>query len=205
MDEVLVDQVRELTAAEDEALAAARAAAGRTPVPPPEVGALLRWATAGAATRAAVEVGSAAGVTGLWLVRGLAERGMLTSIDDDPHAHGSATAAYERAGIAAQVRAILGRPDEVLPRLSDGAYDLVVLQGTAYAAVAPLEHAARLLRPGGTLVALGLLAHGDHAEARARFLPALVDDPAFDAVVLPFGDGVALATRLADAEPDDEA
>lgn len=201
MDEVLVEQVRELTASEDGALAAARADAGRTPVPPPEVGAVLRWAAATAGARAAVEVGSAAGVTGLWLLRGLADRGVLTSIDDDPHAHGLAAEAFDRAEAGNQVRAILGAPEEVLPRLSDGAYDLVVFQTTAYATVDPLEHARRLLREGGTLVALGLLAHGDHAEARARFLPALADDPAFDAVVLPFGDGVALATRRAD-EPD---
>lgn len=205
MDEVLVEQVRELTAWEDDALAAARADAGRTPVPAPEVGALLRWAAATVHARAAVEVGSAAGVTGLWIVRGLSERGVLTSIDDDPHAHGLATEAFDRAGTGGQVRAILGTPDEVLPRLSDAHYDLVVLQTTAYATVDPLEHARRLLRPGGTLIALGLLATGDHAEARARFLPALADDPAFDAVVLPVDGGVALATRREDVDaPEDD-
>lgn len=202
MDEALIDRVRELTAVEDGALAVARADAGRTRVPAPETGALLRWTAASCSARNAVEIGSAAGVTGLWVVQGLAERGVLTSLDVDPHTHGLAADAFERAGTGGRVRAILGDPDEVLPRLSDGAYDLVVLQEPAYATVDPLEHARRLLRPGGMLVALGLLASGPEAEARARFLPALADDPAFDAVVLPFDDGVALATRLVD-EPDD--
>ena len=202
MDEALVEQVRELTAAEDGPLATARANAGRTAVPTPEIGTLLRWAAATGDAHAAVEVGSAAGVTGLWIVQGLAERGVLTSIDHDPHTHGLASEAFDRAGTGSRVRAILGDPDEVLPRLSDAAYDLVVLQDGAYATIDPLEHARRLLRTGGTLIALGLLATGDHAEARARFLPALADDPAFDAVVLPVDDGVALATRLDD--PDDQ-
>lgn len=200
MDEALLVQVRELTAAEDEALLEARTRASATPVPTPEVGALLRWSAVNVGTRAAVEVGGSAGVTGLWLVRGLAPKGVVTSIDPDPHGHGLAVEAYDRAEAGNRVRAILGDPDEVLPRLSDGNYDLVLFQGQAYGTIDPLEHARRLLRPGGLLVALGLLRTGDHAEARARFVQALADDPAFDAVVLPLDDGVALAHRRGDDE-----
>jgi predicted O-methyltransferase YrrM len=201
MEGVALDRVRELTATEDDATVAARERAGRTVLPSPELGSLLRWIGTTIAARSAVEVGSAGGVTGLWLVRGLAERGVLTTIDDDPHAHGLATDAFERAGLGARVRAILGDPGEVLPRLSDAGYDLVVLQGSAFATIDPLEHARRLLRPGGVLIALGLLASGDHAEARARFVQALADDPAFAPVVLPLDEGIALATR----QPDEDA
>jgi predicted O-methyltransferase YrrM len=203
MDGVALDRVREITAAEDDATVAARERAGGTALPSPELGSLLRWIGATIDARSAVEVGSAGGVTGLWLVRGLAERGVLTTIDDDPHAHGLATDAFGRAGLGARVRAILGDPGEVLPRLSDAGYDLVVLQGSAFATIDPLEHARRLLRPGGVLIALGLLASGDHAEARARFVQALADDPTFEPVVLPMDEGVALATRRPDE--DDEA
>jgi predicted O-methyltransferase YrrM len=203
VNDALVAQVRDLTALEDDATAAARERAGRTPVPSPEVGALLRWAAITTDANTAVEVGGSGGVTGLWLVRGLAERGVLTSIDPDPHGHERATEANARSGLGGRVRAILGDPDEVLPRLSDAGYDLVLLQGSAFAIVEPLEHARRLLRPGGVLIALGLLATADHAEARARFLQALADDPVFEAVVLPLDDGVALATR-APGEIEDE-
>ncbi|MEX1176962.1 MAG: class I SAM-dependent methyltransferase [Nitriliruptor sp.] len=198
MDGAALERVRELTAAEDDATAAARQRAGRTTVPTPEIGALLRWVAISTAARSAVEVGSAGGVSGLWLVRGMTERGILTTIDDDPHAHGLATEAFERVGAGSRVRAILGDPDEVLPRLSDGAYDLVVLQGSAFGTIDPLEHGRRLLRTGGILVALELLASGDHADARARFVQALADDPSFASVVLPIDHGVALATRQED-------
>jgi predicted O-methyltransferase YrrM len=205
MDGAALERVRELTAAEDDATVAARDRAGRTVLPSPELGALLRWVGLTTGARTAVEVGSAGGVSGLWLVRGLTERGVLTTIDDDPHAHGLATDAFERAGLGSRVRAILGDPGEVLPRLSDASYDLVALQGPAFAIVDPLEHARRLLRPGGILVALGLLASGDHADARARFVQALADDPGFAPVVLPFDDGVALATRQPDEDEDEES
>lgn len=203
VDDALVAQVRELTALEDDAIEHARGRAGRTTVPSPEVGSLLRWAAVTAGARTAVEVGSAGGVTGLWLVHGLADRGVLTSLDPDPHDHGLATEAFGASSSGNQVRAILGDPDQVLPRLSDGAYDLVLLQGPAYGAVDPLEHARRLLRTGGILVALGVLASGDHAEARARFVQAIADDPAFDAVIVPLDDGVALATRREVTEDED--
>lgn len=203
MDGAALDRVRELTAPEDEATAAARDRAGRTVVPTPEIGALLRWVATSTSAHSAVEVGSAGGVSGLWLMRGMAERGVLTTIDDDPHAHGLATEAFDRAGAGARVRAILGDPGEVLPRLSDGGYDLVVLQGSAFGTVDPLEHGRRLLRPGGVLVALGLLASGDHADARARFVQALADDPVFASVVLPLDEGLALATRLEDPVEDE--
>jgi predicted O-methyltransferase YrrM len=203
MDGAALDRVRELTALEDDGTTAARERAGRTALPSPELGALLRWVAVSTHARSAVEVGSAGGVSGLWLLRGLAERGVLTTIDDDPHAHGLATEAFDRAGAGGRVRAILGDPGEVLPRLSDGSYDLVILQGSAFGTVDPLEHGRRLLRTGGVLVALGLLASGDHADARARFVQALADDPTFSAVVLPIDEGVALATRLEDPEDDD--
>jgi predicted O-methyltransferase YrrM len=205
MDAAALERVRELTAPEDDTTTTARERAGRTALPSPEVGSLLRWLALSGGVRSAVEVGSAGGVSGLWLVGGMAERSVLTTIDDDPHAHGLATEAFERAGLGARVRAIHGDPSQVLPRLSDGAYDLVVLQGSAFGTVSPLEHARRLLRTGGVLVALGLLASGDHADARARFVQALADDPAFAAVVLPVDEGVALATRLEDEDDEDPA
>jgi predicted O-methyltransferase YrrM len=202
MDGAALERVRELTAPEDETTTTARERAGRTALPSPEVGSLLRWLALSGGVRSAVEVGSAGGVSGLWLVGGMAARGVLTTIDDDPHTHGLATEAFTRAGLGPRVRAILGAPGEVLPRLSDAAYDLVVLQGSAFATVDPLEHARRLLHPGGVLVALGLLASGDHADARARFVQALADDPTFAAVVLPVDEGVALATRQEDVDED---
>ncbi len=67
MDGAALDRVRELTAPEDDATTAARERAGRTVVPSPEIGALLRWVATSTAARSAVEVGSAGGVSGLWL------------------------------------------------------------------------------------------------------------------------------------------
>jgi predicted O-methyltransferase YrrM len=51
------------------------------------------------------------------------------------------------------------------------------------------------------LIARGVLRVDEHGDAVGRFVEQLVEDPQFDAVVLPIDDGIALATRR--AEPAD--
>jgi predicted O-methyltransferase YrrM len=203
VDAEVLAEVRRVIAPEDDAIAAARSRAPEgLAVPTPEVGALLAWAAATCHARSAVEVGAAGGVSGLWLLPRLDDRGVLTSIEPDPHAHGLASSAYDAAGVQPRVRAIMSDPAEVLPRLSDGAYDLVLLQGAPDAFPTGLEHARRLLRPGGMLLARGVLRPGRHADALARFLEDLASDEAWTATVLPIDGGLALATRNDDPDVD---
>ena len=73
-----------------------------------------------------MEIGTGCGSSGIWLLRGMRPGGVLTSVDTEPEYHRLARKAFTQAGFAAnQARLILGRALDVLPRLSDGAYDLV--------------------------------------------------------------------------------
>ena len=201
MDPQVLAEVRRRLAEEDAALAAARSRAPDD-APSPEVGTLLAWAATTTGARAAVEVGACGGVSGLWLSRGLATRGVLTSVEPDPYAHGLASDAFGQAEGADRVRSIHGEPATVLPRLSDGGYDLVLLQGAAADYPEQLDHARRLLRPGGVLIARRVLRRGEAPEALARFVDALADDhEGFASTLLDLDDGLVLATRLADGEP----
>ena len=202
METDVPDEIHRLFASEEGALATARdRAVGPVHPPSPEVGSLLRWAAITCGARAAVEVGGAGGVSGLWLIDGLGAGGVLTSIEPDPHAHGLATTAYADAEVGSRVRAILGQPEQVLPRLSDGAYDLMLLQSGPADDVDALVHARRLLRPGGLLVARGILRAGDHADTVARFLGDLADDAGMTASLLSLDGGLVLATRGVDGDP----
>jgi predicted O-methyltransferase YrrM len=194
-DDVL-SEVRHLTAAEDEVQQTVRARAEAVAhVPAPEVGGLLRWAATTVVARNVVEIGAAAGITGLWLLAGMEHRGVLTSVEPDPHHHGLAATAYSDAGAAERVRSILGDPTAVLPRLSDAGYQLCLIQGEPSDYPTYLEHACRLLEPGGILVARGVLRGGTPAaEALARFHQQLAEDERLVTAVLPLDGGIALAT-----------
>jgi len=140
---------------EDPVLQSARSLAGEIGLTavPPAVGAVLRLLAAAGNARAVVEIGTGAGVSGLWLLRGMRPDGVLTTIDVDPEHQRIARRHFLDAGFPpSRARVITGRALEVLPRLADGAYDLVFVDadGTEYPAYVDAAH--RLLRPGGVLV-----------------------------------------------------
>ena len=87
-----------------------------------------------------------------------------------------------------RVRLITGNPEDVLPRLSDEAYDLMYIS-TQYASATLLEQARRLLRDAGVLVVCGVL------EGNAHLAEAMRDDPEFVPTMVPVGDGVLVAVR----------
>ncbi len=114
---------------------------------------LLAFLAATTRARAVVEIGTGSGETGLALLRGMAPDGTLTTIDVDPELQRAARRTFLAAGYSpGRVRLINGVAPEVLPRLTDGGYDLVV----AHAADEDyLAEAVRLLRPGGVVALAG--------------------------------------------------
>jgi predicted O-methyltransferase YrrM len=111
--------------------------------------------------RTAVEIGTSAGVGVLHLLAAMPPGAIVTSVDVEAEHQVAARAALAEAGVAlSQVRLINSRPGEVLPRLADAAYDLVLLNGPKTEFGDRLPDALRLLRPGGVLAVDGALAEG---------------------------------------------
>ena len=190
-------ELRGLFATEDRTVVDARARAHEARPVSPEEGALLRW-LAGRLPRDAadvVEVGAAGGVGALHLIPALPPTATLTTIEPDTEAHALAAEALEVAGHNDRVRAILGDPAEVLPRLSDGRYGMCILQGDPRRALALLPDVLRVLAAGGLLVVRGVLRRGEHGTVLARLLGTVADDQGLDAIVLHEHDGVLLVTR----------
>ena len=143
-------------AVEDEPLLAARANAedvGGTEPVAPATGAVLRFLATAIGAKSVVEIGTGCGSSGIWLLRGMRPGGVLTSVDTEPEYHRMARKAFGQAGFASnQARLILGRAIDVLPRLSDGAYDMVFCDADQASYPEYLSAALRLLRSGGIVV-----------------------------------------------------
>ncbi|HEY2959827.1 MAG TPA: O-methyltransferase [Actinomycetota bacterium] len=193
-----------LTAVEDDALRAARDRAGRGGMPPvsADTGAFLRLAARWTSAQAAVEIGSGAGYSGIWIARGLAPSGMLTTIEADPEHQRLARQSYEQAGVTSRVRAILGRALEVLPRLADSGYDLAFLDAVKAEYPEYLQHALRLVRPGGVILADNVLWSGRVTDPRAgdadteglrAYARRIAEEKRLDSVILTIGDGLGVS------------
>jgi predicted O-methyltransferase YrrM len=186
---------------EDEPLLAARANAldlGGTEPVRPAVGAALRFIACALAARTAVEIGTGCGSSGIWLLRGMRPGSTLTSVDTEPEYQRMARQAFTQAGFASnQGRLILGRALDVLPRLSDGAYDLVFCDTDARDYPDYLADALRLLRPGGVVAFNDALpAAAASSAAREPDLASMVrDDERLVPMLLPLGDGLLTAVK----------
>jgi predicted O-methyltransferase YrrM len=193
---------------EDEPLLDARRNArdlgGVTPVSP-AAGATLRFIAATVAAKTMVEIGTGCGSSGIWLLRGARPDAVLTSVDSEPEHHRLARQAYGAAGFAAnRYRLITGKAADVLPRLTDGAYDLVFCDADRQEYPDYLAAALRLLRPGGVAAFNDVWwdgrppppAHADPEEAAARQVCEQVrDDERLVPLLVPAGDGLLAAVR----------
>jgi predicted O-methyltransferase YrrM len=193
--------------AEDGALAAARARAQEVGVAPIGTGggAALRFLASVIEARSVVEIGTGTGVSGLWLLRGMRQDGVLTTVDTEAEHQRLARQTFTDAGIASQrARLINGAALDVLPRLTDGHYDLVFADGDKREYSDYLAEALRLLRPGGLVAFDNALWHDRVADPAQRD-PETVAIRELDRrvqeseelvpLLLPMGDGLLVARK----------
>ena len=164
----------------------------------PAAGAALQFFATAIAAKAVVEIGTGCGSSGIWLLRGMRPGGVLTSVDTEPEYHRLARKAFTQAGFATnQARLILGRALDVLPRLSDGAYDLVFCDADQASYPEYLTASLRLLRAGGIMVFNDTLSPGPGpAEDGVRELAGVIRiDERLVPLLLPIAGGLLAAIK----------
>lgn len=193
---------------EDDVLVAARSRAKEVGVAPigRGGGATLRFLAAVTEARAVVEIGTGTGVSGLWLLRGMRPDGVLTTVDTEAEHQRLAKQGFSEAGIPPQrVRLIPGAALDVLPRLTDGHYDMVFCDGDKLEYSDYLTEALRLLRPGGIVAFDNALWHdrvadpaqrdGETVAIRELGRTVRTHDLLLP-VLLPVGDGLLVAKKV---------
>jgi predicted O-methyltransferase YrrM len=171
----------------------------------PAVGALLSLLTKLSGGKAVVEVGTGAGVSSLWLLSGMRDDGVLTTIDIEPEHQRIAKEAFADAGIGpSRTRLISGRAQDVLTRLADDSYDLVFIDADPLDQPDYVVEGVRLLRSGGVIVVHGAAAGGragdpaahDAEVAAVREAARLIaENEQLTPALVPLGDGLLAAVR----------
>lgn len=192
---------------ESPAIAAARQLSLENGVDPisPAVGAQLAVIAAATNAGTAIEIGTGLGVSGLWLFAG-APRVILTSIDIELDYQQSAKKAFADAEVPAnQARLIAGRALDVLPRMNEASYDLVIVDADPASVVEYVEHGLRLVRVGGTVLVPHALWRGRVADAAQRddtvadfrtLLAESAKSPAVISALSLSGDGLLQLTKV---------
>ncbi|MDH6236157.1 class I SAM-dependent methyltransferase [Cryobacterium sp. CG_9.6] len=171
----------------------------------PSVGAQAAVLAAATGARSMLEVGTGAGVSGLWLLTG-APGAMLTSIDTEVDHLQHAKANFLEAKIPAnRVRLITGKAGDVLPRMNENSYDIVFIDADPQSVIEYVEHGLRLARPGGTVLVAHALWRGRVADPAKRddvatgfrtLLSEIASSNAVISALSPVGDGLLQITKL---------
>lgn len=181
----------------------------RVPIADREVARFLEITARSTGARRVLEIGMAIGYSVIHLVRGMSEDGLVVTIEPSEEMIARAEEFVGRAGFGERVRVERGAALDVLPRLNGETFDIVFLDALKEEYARYLELSLPLLREGGVVLVDNLLWGGQVAgeirsedqtastQALREFNQIFVRHSQLLSVVLPVGDGLGYAVKLA--------
>lgn len=217
----LSNYLREVFAREDAVLGGVMSRAEKAGVPrievSPETGKFLEViasiAGQGGPAKLALEFGTLAGYSGVWIARGMASDGKLITIEMSTVHAEQAAETFRQCGLSERISIRQGRVLEVLPKIEkeiakeygNQSVDLVFIDALKSEYPQYLEAVLPLVRPGGLILfdnalasrwtmdlAPGKDADRDTMDALNRKMGA---DPRLIACCVPIGNGVAMVRK----------
>lgn len=185
----------------------------------PETGRLLRLLArtthGGRGARRALELGTLAGYSAMWIAGGLCPGGRLIALEPNAKHADFAEQAIRHGGMSQQIEIRRERALDAFPRLSDefgpASFDFILADAIKTEYAEYFEFARVHLAPGGIFAAHNALGAGSwwidlattpesDVERRAvdGFNHRIAEDPAFDAMILPTHQGLMIARRHAE-------
>jgi predicted O-methyltransferase YrrM len=208
--EAVSSYLDDLRAAPDPVLAEMEAQAAREhiPVVVPATGALLHVLALACRARRVLEVGTAIGVSTLYLGRALPADGTIVSFEIDEQRHRAAQGYLRRAGVLERAELRLQDAREGLAALEPESFDMAFIDGVKAQYGEYFEALLPLLRSGAVLAVDNVLMSGTVAEGRTdghwtedqiatarAFNERLAQGDELVGTVTPVGDGVLVAVR----------
>lgn len=173
----------------------------------PGSGAFLKYISSLISAQAVVEVGTGSGVGTIWLLKGMLHSGVVTTIDPEVQHIQIAKELLVDSDIAPnRYRLITSDYLDVMRKLADRAYDLVVFRGNPEDILDVIDEAHRILRVGGIFAIDRFFGDGKVPDPAQRdpktvalrdagkFLRSSIEN--WSISLNPIGDAVLLATKL---------
>ena len=185
----------------------------------PEVGAFLRFVARVADAERIFEFGSGFGYSAYWFAQALPEHGEVVLTEVDEAELDLAREYMARGGFDDRAQYELGDALETIERY-DGPFDVVLIDHQKHRYVDAFESVRSKLPVGGVVVADNAITAGpidfeallamqegdspeldesevdEHTRGIAAYLDRVTGDPAFETVVLPLGEGIAVSNRV---------
>lgn len=167
-------------------------------------GRILKMLTQLCAPRLAVELGTFTGYSALCIAEGLPENGHLITIEVDDELEDFIRRQLANSEYGGKVELRIGDAISECRKFTDESVDMMFIDADKRQYPAYLEEAARMLRPGGLIIADNTLwsghvcdpAYNDPQTRGVReFNDIATDLPGFETVILPIRDGISLLRK----------
>ncbi len=170
----------------------------------PDVGRFLQILTSMTLGRLAIEVGTLGGYSGIWIARGLRPDARLITIEPEPKHAEFAQQQFELADLAGRIDLRLGTGIEILAELAQElepeSVDVVFLDAVKTEYIDYFRLARPLVAVGGLVIADNVYGTGagwiDQGFGTDEFNRLIAADPDFEAVAMPFREGVLIGRRV---------
>jgi predicted O-methyltransferase YrrM len=168
----------------------------------PSSGRLIELLARLRAPRRVLEIGSGAGYSALWFMKGMPSDGILDAIELSPKVAKALEVTTRKAGLERRIKIHLGLALDVLPGMR-GPYDMVFIDADKDGYPQYLEHALRLTQPGSMILAHNMFMDLATVKAEksskqrgiAQYTKRIFMDNRLSSIIVPIGDGLALSYR----------
>ena len=155
------------------------------------------------APRKVLEIGSGAGYSALWFMKGMGRKGTLDAIEGNGAVIEVLRTVVEKAGFARRIKIHQGPALQVLRKMH-GPYDIVFIDADKDEYPAYLENAFGCTKAGCLIIADNMFWGGATVLKRNRrgvegiieYTRRIFADSRLSSIIIPLGDGLALSHRI---------
>jgi len=200
--------ITHLFAREDEILRQIRETTSEQGLPEiaitPEEGAFLHLLVRLSKARKALEIGTLAGYSAIWIARALPENGILFTIEKSARHAAVAHSNFEQAGVSGKIRILQGEAEAVLKKIAHEApFDFVFVDADKEGNPDYYEWALQHIPSGGVIAVHNALwggsvvkdVHGPIIDQVRAFNQKVAEDPRVVSHLYPAGDGMLIAVK----------